>query len=69
MDSCTRVIFRPLVIFIAACLTVFGGYPRHIKYMGHQEVDEKCSETLNCRTGGGSRRPVGKNEEVLHAVK
>jgi hypothetical protein len=26
-DTCTRVIFRPLVMFIPACLTVFGGYP------------------------------------------
>ena len=56
-------------MFIPACLTASVGYPRHIKYMEHQEVDEKSLETSNCHTGGGSRRPAGKNEEVLHGVK
>jgi hypothetical protein len=69
MDTCTRVISMSLLTLIPAFLTVFGSCPRHIKYVGHREVDEKCLESLNGRPGGGSRRPVGKNEEVLHGVK
>jgi hypothetical protein len=56
-------------MLILAFLTVLGSYPRHIKYAGHREIGEKCLESLNFRAGGGSRRSVGKKEEVLHGVK
>jgi hypothetical protein len=50
----------------------FWGLLRHIKYMGHQEVDEKSLETLNCRADGGSKGQLGKMKKCymeLHGVK
>lgn len=58
-----------LLMLIPAFLTVFGSCSRHIKYVGCREVGEKCLESLNCHAGGGSRRSVGKNEDVLRGVR